>query len=162
MNKLIASARVAAAKTATSFLSLSLSSALHLFGGFFLFCFPLFFCLGGRKCFPSGMKKERMNEIKGKKRTQYDSGGGRGLSYYITWAAAFQMGAGLFSLSRPLQFFTFSLISFFHFLVFIPLLFCIYTYHSSDSDAPFFIYYFIFLSTLTRSRPPTRHCFPTV
>jgi hypothetical protein len=41
-------------------------------------------------------------------------------------------------------------------------LFCIYTYHSSDSDAPFFIYYFIFLSTLTRSRPPTRHCFPTV
>jgi hypothetical protein len=27
---------------------------------------------------------------------------------------------------------------------------------------PFFIYYFIFLSTLTRFRPPTRHCFPTV
>jgi hypothetical protein len=48
------------------------------------------------------MKKERMNEIKGKKRTQYDSGGGRGLSYYITWAAAFQMGAGLFSLSLSL------------------------------------------------------------
>jgi hypothetical protein len=68
------------------------------------------------------MKKERMNEIKGKKRTQYDSGGGRGLSYYITWAAAFQMGAGLFSLSlsRPLQFFTFSLISFFIFSFLFP------------------------------------------
>jgi hypothetical protein len=33
-------------------------------------------------------KNEGMNEIK-ERREQYDSGGGRVLSYYITWTAAF-------------------------------------------------------------------------
>jgi hypothetical protein len=60
LNKLIASARVAAAKTATSFLSLSLSSALHFFGGFFVL-FSSFFCLGGKKMF-SEWNEERKNE----------------------------------------------------------------------------------------------------
>ena len=72
---------------------------------------------------------------------------------------------GLFSLSLSLSLSSFfDSISFSRFFFLSPLLFCIYTYHSSDSDAPLFyiLLFHLFLSTLTRSRPPTRHCFPTV